>query len=298
MSNALLRSVLGLAASAALAGPALAADIFSANATVQDFDSGCTNLGTGGGGSGPSPTQAGFACPSGEAAAFSRQGHVGASLHVSGNSIVSAIADYTTEVRFLPTGGQDADVIPVALNLQFGGLMGVGGSADTGYNIVADIAHVDFLRSTSIDTGALPSHGVMTLGFSSGGEIDNQLSAFMGGVLTTGQVMVPVGQLVGITIHLGLGGFGNPGSLNDLFESSLDFVTGRDLFTLPDGFTAEDPDAFIVDNRFTPPAGGVPEPASWALMIAGFGLAGAALRRRRAAAELLRGRSAVPRAGS
>ena len=31
-------------------------------------------------------------------------------------------------------------------------------------------------------------------------------------------------------------------------------------------------------------AGGVPEPASWALMIAGFGLAGAALRRRRTAA--------------
>lgn len=29
--------------------------------------------------------------------------------------------------------------------------------------------------------------------------------------------------------------------------------------------------------------GGVPEPASWALMIGGFGLAGAALRRRRAA---------------
>jgi PEP-CTERM motif len=31
-------------------------------------------------------------------------------------------------------------------------------------------------------------------------------------------------------------------------------------------------------------AGGVPEPASWALMIGGFGLAGAALRRRRTAA--------------
>lgn len=33
-----------------------------------------------------------------------------------------------------------------------------------------------------------------------------------------------------------------------------------------------------------PIAGGVPEPASWALMIGGFGLAGAALRRRREAA--------------
>jgi hypothetical protein len=34
----------------------------------------------------------------------------------------------------------------------------------------------------------------------------------------------------------------------------------------------------------TPPTGGVPEPASWAMMITGFGLAGAALRRRRLAA--------------
>jgi hypothetical protein len=34
--------------------------------------------------------------------------------------------------------------------------------------------------------------------------------------------------------------------------------------------------------------GGVPEPASWALMISGFGLAGAALRRRRAAIARLR----------
>ena len=31
-------------------------------------------------------------------------------------------------------------------------------------------------------------------------------------------------------------------------------------------------------------AGGVPEPATWALMISGFGLAGATLRRRRAVA--------------
>ena len=29
-----------------------------------------------------------------------------------------------------------------------------------------------------------------------------------------------------------------------------------------------------------PPTGGLPEPAAWSLMIAGFGLAGAALRRR------------------
>jgi hypothetical protein len=49
-------------------------------------------------------------------------------------------------------------------------------------------------------------------------------------------------------------------------------------------FTSDTPTSFtgkwITD--FTGGAGpGVPEPASWALMIGGFGLAGAALRRRR-----------------
>lgn len=37
-----------------------------------------------------------------------------------------------------------------------------------------------------------------------------------------------------------------------------------------------------VERLDTPPTGPIPEPATWALMIGGFGMAGAALRRRRA----------------
>jgi len=49
--------------------------------------------------------------------------------------------------------------------------------------------------------------------------------------------------------------------------------------------TYGDPDfAFTADSAVVNGVGGVPEPASWALMIAGFGLAGASLRRRRALA--------------
>lgn len=43
------------------------------------------------------------------------------------------------------------------------------------------------------------------------------------------------------------------------------------------------PASFYVDNVFAgaaAPTGGVPEPASWAMLIAGFGLTGAAMRRR------------------
>ena len=42
-----------------------------------------------------------------------------------------------------------------------------------------------------------------------------------------------------------------------------------------------------------PPVGGVPEPANWAMLIAGFGLTGAAMRRRRAVSAAITGERAV-----
>jgi hypothetical protein len=43
------------------------------------------------------------------------------------------------------------------------------------------------------------------------------------------------------------------------------------------------PDFFVMDDVTFNSSGAVPEPATWTMMIAGFGLAGAALRRRRVA---------------
>jgi hypothetical protein len=43
-------------------------------------------------------------------------------------------------------------------------------------------------------------------------------------------------------------------------------------------------DAFNVNPTALPGAPGVPEPSAWAMLIAGFGAAGAMLRRRRRAA--------------
>jgi hypothetical protein len=56
-------------------------------------------------------------------------------------------------------------------------------------------------------------------------------------------------------------------------------------FAIDPDFLREHPEAYLVfsDGIGNGGPGGVPEPASWALMIAGFGLAGAALRRRRTA---------------
>ena len=78
------------------------------------------------------------------------------------------------------------------------------------------------------------------------------------------------------------------------------FVGGNKVvFTAPVGTEIHQGDTFFVNIAFTGPvvlekfsfaglwtdvAAGVPEPATWALMIGGFGLAGVALRRRRTVA--------------
>lgn len=64
------------------------------------------------------------------------------------------------------------------------------------------------------------------------------------------------------------------------FGGSFKFVSGSDAFNLPDGVTVN-AGTWLVDNRFIDPLAAVPEPASWAMMIAGFALAGLGVRRRR-----------------
>jgi hypothetical protein len=54
--------------------------------------------------------------------------------------------------------------------------------------------------------------------------------------------------------------------------------------TFVSDFSVSTPDAPPICGVAAPCTGGVPEPANWALLIAGFGLTGAAMRRRRVAA--------------
>jgi hypothetical protein len=73
-------------------------------------------------------------------------------------------------------------------------------------------------------------------------------------------------------------------SLTSFFATGEDFVSGTNMLQIVVTDTGP-PSAMLVSGLTgTASAGGVPEPASWALMIAGFGLAGAQLRRRRTAA--------------
>lgn len=77
-----------------------------------------------------------------------------------------------------------------------------------------------------------------------------------------------------------------PGS--NAFISALGLTSGLNYFGVSSGFANTDFGAFTLTvdgpgNIIGGTAGGVPEPASWAMLIAGFGLVGATMRRRRMA---------------
>ena len=70
------------------------------------------------------------------------------------------------------------------------------------------------------------------------------------------------------------GAFGQAGTFNDIFGSGVTLTISGS----PDGIQDVPPPPIPIDPLPTP------EPATWGLMLAGFGLAGASLRRRRARA--------------
>ena len=78
---------------------------------------------------------------------------------------------------------------------------------------------------------------------------------------------------------------GNPGDPNPSLVSEADFaaiLADLDQLSISGDFhSGED---FVRLDNVVLTAGSVPEPGAWALMIGGFGLAGATLRRRRSAA--------------
>jgi hypothetical protein len=141
-------------------------------------------------------------------------------------------------------------------------------------------------------------------GFTNVADCPGPCYAFFGPVGSTGGIQQMLATVAGSTyaVSFDLESDGEQPSSVDVF------LGGVDLFSLTDppassGFVnhiinvtasqtnavlsfafRDDPGREFLDNvSVTQVAGGVPEPATWALMIGGFGIAGAALRRRRAA---------------
>lgn len=102
-------------------------------------------------------------------------------------------------------------------------------------------------------------------------------------LLRTPLVNVGVDTPVGFSITLDGGasvrGAGNTGLMN--FFNSFQVPTGSDAFVLPAGVTVNSGTWLVNNRRVVAGPGAVPEPATWAMLVVGFGCAGMALRRRR-----------------
>jgi hypothetical protein len=211
--------------------------------------------------------------------AIATDGHLGAALNVDSGICCSegATTSYTFDVMFSATRATLLTSIPVALNLGINGSLVGSGSFNTSWTVNVAFAHA-FSGSIQSDIeAALHQHIQSGIALTSGIETLVDGSDTVHGVLTTDFVDLPLNVMIPITVGLNVGGFANPGTYTDSFQQSLDFVTGTDLFSLPDGFTANDPNNIIVNNRFSP---AVPELSTWAMIVLGFACIGFVAYRR------------------
>jgi len=123
-----------------------------------------------------------------------------------------------------------------------------------------------------------------------GGSGNSAFVAGIGGALsgpgcTDGERVNAAGLANGFTQPAPIGCWTHQAYVQSHF-AALGFT--KSFFDADPGFAARNPSSgpfsSLLSSGLTVTGGGVPEPATWAMMIGGFGLAGAALRRRRAVA--------------
>ena len=276
---------LGLAAG----GPAGAASFTAIALTTSQ--NGVGNCSPGGAVTGPGTVSIGKVC--GDAVGVESSQAVASFGHVSarsdattfgGSSLdadIGAVARATDTLIFT-SSDPTATFADVSANLIFHGLLNATGNpAFSGFSNAGIGGYVEL--------GGVFSFFGYNLGSSSGFTGSSQLGVTSGVIGPTSDALwhtatVRVGLNTPVFFEMDLessAGAGGPASALSDFSGSFKLPTGVDAFNLPTGVTVNAGD-YLVNNRFHDPlAAGVPEPAGWALMIAGFGLVGGALRRRR-----------------
>jgi hypothetical protein len=176
-------------------------------------------------------------------------------ITVSASGAPSTIASASLSFDFLVTGGTAGDLVTVGLTTtMMTSLTGQGGSN-------AQVVWDDSVASSQKDLCSSTLAAATACVHDAAGLFD--------GTITFAAVSGEVGQIhLDVDAGTGLGGTGFASV--DPFMFVENDPTG--IYSLD--ISSDVPNAL-------PTAGGVPEPAGWALMLAGFGLAGTALRRQR-----------------
>lgn len=226
------------------------------------------------------------------ATASSSFGHLGAratSATFGGSSLPGDIAGDATFSDILMFTSSDplATFADVSLNMALDGVLnaaansalGGGGNARLDGHVAFGGGFFQFIFANDTANGFFTLN---TLGLTQG-----VIAPMTNALLITPTVRVNLGVPVffEMAIGAGAGAVGSGGSASTDFSGSFKFPTGSNVFNVPTGVTVNAGN-YLVNNRFFDPLGApasVPESAVWALMISGFGLTGAALRRRRSA---------------
>jgi hypothetical protein len=212
---------------------------------------------------------------------------------VTGGTSAVAAQLALSDVTFTPVAvGPSPSTITTSLNLHLSGLFfatGAGGPPFTSAALVqidmfaqaaSNLGADNFIGSARLCVNQLSFAQCLPQGFVS----DGLLEGYTGGdvILTTPEFIVPVSQPLSLTLQLLSTAFagndtrfpvqtGQTAAASADFLSTLSFPESGAVFNLPDEFTMNSPDGFIVDNGFVPPSdASVPVPGTW--LIVSFGM--------------------------
>jgi len=274
----MIRGLLLLIAGYAFALPASAN--FSATATVFNNPNFCPSS-LPGGFNLTVPVEAAAGCNTGagigSAQAEAGYGHVGveASVVVPAGAFPNlnnnAFAQLSTQIVFSGPGNA---VTVNGMNIGVSGSAGVrgGNGSGAGFSFDVSLNGVDWgINGLAIggngQFNCIPLGNFLcpTLGTTT------SFNTSIAGTYTTQPVVVPLNTPVPLMISLAANaGSSDPNaSVGVDFAHSIDFPVGVPLFNLPEGYTANAPDMFILDNRFLPPVP-VPEPSTVLLSFIGL----------------------------
>lgn len=288
MNRKLLSMAVAVAALAATASPAAEFSV-----TIGSPVGSVTNCGAVSVGPSATPVSEAIAClldsPSGgmngmASASFGQVGAVSGAFH-NGNHFGTAVgigatarfADFVTFTKIDSSGG----IITVdGMNLAFSGVQNATAAGNA--NVVANLFFGGGFSFEANEDSQLSNSFQLVSGTLSGGASD--------ALLRSGSIDVfldqPIFFAMSISVASGVAGDAGPQSARSDFSNTLEVPFGMDVFVVPAGVTANSGTWLVNNRRVDLNVSPVPEPGTWAMMIAGLGAIGFSkrLRRRKRAA--------------